>query len=238
MNSQRQSEISIRSLLSHEELDKAVELQREVWGYRDLEVDSRSILTVAARFAGQTLGAFDQDRLIGFSLAFATLPLGRLHSHRVGIHPEYQNLGVGRTLKLAQRTDALAKGIELIQWTFDPLQTRNAYFNLVRLGGIATTYIPNLYGITTSPLHGGLPTDRLLIEWHLKSDRVQRALAGEPPVLGKDVREIRLPAPSQRVDPAAQAVVREQFLAHFNEGYVASDFRKDSDSHIYILERL
>jgi predicted GNAT superfamily acetyltransferase len=238
MSSDRQSEISIRPLLSHEELDKAVALQREVWGYLDLEVDSRAILTVASRFAGQVIGAFDQDRLVGFSLAFATLPLGRLHSHRVGIHPGYQNLGIGRRLKLAQRLDSLARGIELIQWTFDPLQPRNAYFNLVRLGGIARTYIQNLYGVTTSPLHGGLPTDRLLIEWHLESDRVQHILAGAPAVSSEDSREIRLPPPSQPIDAAAQALVREQFLSHFSEGYVACGFREESNSHIYILERL
>ena len=243
MVSPRQSDIGVRPLLSHEDLDKAVTLQRQVWGYNDLEVDSRTILTVATRFAGQVLGAFDQDRLIGFSLAFATLPLGRLHSHRVGIHPDYQNLGIGRMLKLAQRAEALARDIDLIQWTFDPLQPRNAYFNLVRLGGIAKAYIPNLYGITTSPLHGGLPTDRLLVEWRLQSDRVQRILAGETPVFSKDdasrdAREIRLPEASQRADPTAQAKLREQFLECFNEGYAACNFRKESDSHIYILERL
>ena len=234
----RQSDIGVRPLLSHEDLDRAVALQRQVWEYNDLEIDSRTILTVAARFAGQVLGAFDQDRLIGFSLAFATLPPGRLHSHRVGIHPDYQNLGVGRMLKLAQRAEALARDIDLIQWTFDPLQPRNAYFNLARLGGIAKAYIPNLYGITTSPLHGGLPTDRLLVEWRLQSDRVQRILAGEPPVFSREAREIRLPEASQRTDPAAQATLREQFLECFNKGYAVCGFRKESDSHVYILERL
>ena len=233
-----QSDIKVRPLLSHEDLDQAVALQRQVWGYRDLEVDSRSILTVAARFAGQVLGAFDKDHLIGFSLAFATLPLGRLHSHRVGINPNYQNRGVGRMLKLAQLTDALARDIDLIQWTFDPLQARNAYFNLVKLGGIAKTYIPNLYGITTSPLHGGLPTDRLLVEWHLKSERVQRILAGEAMVSGRDVCEIRLPVLSQRADPAAQADLRQQFLEYFRDGYSACGFRKEPDFEIYVLERL
>jgi predicted GNAT superfamily acetyltransferase len=238
MSLSRQSEIYIRPLLGHEDLDEAVALQREVWGYLDLEVDSRTILTVASRFAGQVLGAFDQDHLVGFSLAFATLPLGRLHSHRVGIHPDYQNFGIGRRLKLAQRLDSLARGIELIQWTFDPFQPRNAYFNLVRLGGIAKAYVQNLYGVTTSPLHGGLPTDRLLIEWHLQSDRVQRVLAGTPVVSSADIREIRLPPLSQRIDVAAQALVREQFLTHFSEGYVACGFREESNSPIYILERL
>ena len=235
--SAHQSNISVRPLLSHEDFDKAVVVQRQVWGYLDLELDSRTILAVAARFAGQVLGAFDENRLIGLSLAFATIPPGRLHSQSVGIHPDYQNRGIGRMLKLAQRADALARDIDLIQWTFDPLQALNAHFNLVRLGGVAKTYIPNFYGITSSPLHGGMPTDRLLIEWQLESDRVQRILAGEPPVSSRDVREIRLPAASQRLDPVAQATLREQFLQCFNEGYAACDFRNESDVDIYVLER-
>ncbi len=234
--------ITVRPLRTHEELDEAVVLQRLVWRYNDLELDSRAMLTVASRFCGQTLGAFEQgagpERMIGFSLAFASLPFGHLHSHRVGVHPDFQNLGIGRRLKLAQRDDALGRKIDVIQWTFDPMQTRNAYFNLTRLGGIARTYIPNLYGITTSPLHGGLPTDRLLIEWKLNSDRVRLTLAEQPVARAPDTREIRLPAPSLRADENAQRAVREQFLLHFGEGYVACGFRKDGDTHTYLLERL
>ncbi len=230
--------ISIRALCSYPDLDAAVALQREVWGYGDLDVDSQAMLTVASRFAGQLIGAFDQDALIGFTLAFATVPPGRLHSHRAGVHPDYQNCGIGRKLKLAQREDALAKGIPIIQWTFDPLQSRNAYLNLVRLGGISRAYIPNLYGVTTSPLHGGLPTDRLLIEWHLESERVLRVLSGEMIRPGNNIREVRLPAPKHGDRAMVQANLREQFTASFNEGYVITGFHEDCDSHIYVLERL
>jgi predicted GNAT superfamily acetyltransferase len=235
MSSVTQSGISIRPLLAHEELDGAVVLQRQIWGYHDLEVDSRTILTVATRFAGQVLGAFDQERLVGFSLAFASLPAGHLHSHRVGIHPDYQNRGIGRILKLAQRSDALARGIDVIQWTFDPLQARNAHFNLVRLGAFSRTYIPNLYGVTTSPLHRGLPTDRLLMEWHLQSDRVRRTLAGEQPPLNEGLREIRV-STSQPADLRTQTRTREQFQDYFQQGYVACGLRMGPDFHIYVLE--
>jgi predicted GNAT superfamily acetyltransferase len=256
-----QPAITIRPLRTRQELDAAVALQGQVWGYSNLDVDSPSMLTVASRFCGQTLGAFKQcpgqlpgelpsqltapESLIGFSLAFASLPFGHLHSHRVGVHPDYQNLGIGRKLKLAQREDALARGVNEIQWTFDPLQQRNAYFNIARLGGIARRYIPNLYGITTSPLHGGLPTDRLMIEWHLDSERVLRVLAGDVPnpdskerlKKDKDTREIRLPRPGLRADKAAQATLREQFESHFSQGYVVCGFREDGDTHTYILEK-
>jgi len=104
-----------------------------------------------------------------------------LHSHMTAVSAAHRDRGIGRQLKLFQRADALARGISLIEWTFDPLVTKNAYFNFMRLGAIARRYIPNAYGITTSPLHGTLPTDRLVAEWHLRSPRVLRVLAGKRP---------------------------------------------------------
>src|SRR5580658_1342408 len=142
--------IDIRPLADLEHLDEVVALQRTIWGYSDLDVESRALLVIASRFAGQLLGAFDEGKLIGIALAFFTASDGqlRLHSHRVGVLADYQNRGIGRMLKLVQREDALGRGIKVIQWTFDPLQRRNAYFNMEKLGGIARRYIPNLYGIT------------------------------------------------------------------------------------------
>src|SRR6202012_2433270 len=100
-----------------------------------------------------------------------------LHSHMLAVLPEYRNAGLGRRLKLAQRDDALSRGFDLMEWTFDPLEIKNAYFNLERLGAIARRYNVNQYGITSSPLQGGLPTDRLVAEWWLKSKRVEQLLA-------------------------------------------------------------
>jgi predicted GNAT superfamily acetyltransferase len=238
MESAVQTAISIRPLRDQFELDAVVALQQAVWGYTDLDVDSRAILTVASRFSGQVLGAFLERRMIGFSLAFATLPFGRLHSHKVGILPEYQNQGIGRKLKLAQREDALARNVSTIQWTFDPLQSRNAHLNLVRLGGIARTYIQNLYGVTTSPLHGGLPTDRLLIEWELESDRVRKILGGEVPPQSDQVYKLRLPPPGERKSPETQARLRSELIARFAENYVLTGFREQGDEQIYVLEKL
>jgi predicted GNAT superfamily acetyltransferase len=233
-----QPAINVRPLREHSELDAAVALQRDIWRYEDRDLDSRALLTVAARFAGQVIGAFDGERLVGFTLAFATFPIGRLHSHRLGVHPDYQSAGVGRKLKLAQRADALSHGITVMQWTFDPLQSRNAYFNLVRLGGIATAYLSNLYGITSSPLHGTLPTDRLLIEWQLESERVQSILEGGTPRVSKDARQVCLPPDAERHDPAHQARMREEFLDYLGRGYVVTGFRQDSEPELYVLEKM
>jgi predicted GNAT superfamily acetyltransferase len=230
--------ILVRQLHSTAELDAAVELQRAVWHCTDLEIEPRSILTVAARFSGQMLGAFDGGELVGFASAFASYPFGHLHSHRVGVLPAYQNRGVGRLLKLAQRDDALLHGVPAIQWSFDPLQTRNAHFNLNSLGGIARTYLHNLYGETSSPLHGGLPTDRILLEWHLDSPRVQRALAGEPLPSAAGAMEIELPASDDRRDRDAQIELADALGNAFAAGLAVTGFRESQGRAVYLLESL
>src|SRR5436309_10202627 len=139
------------------------------------------MFVVAAHTGGQVLGAFANGRMVGYTLAIAGLREGvpYLHSHMTGVASDYRDRGVGRLLKLFQRQEALGRGIRLIEWTFDPLETRNAHFNLNRLGAICRRYLPNLYGVTTSPLHRGMATDRLLAEWALDSPRVMAALNGE-----------------------------------------------------------
>jgi predicted GNAT superfamily acetyltransferase len=238
MESAVQLAVNIRPLGGQSDLEAAVALQQAVWGYSDLEVDSRAVLTIASRFIGQVLGAFYEERMIGLALAFATVPFGRLHSHRVGVLPEYQNLGIGRKLKLAQREDALARNVPIIQWTFDPLQSRNAHLNLNRLGGIARTYLPNFYGITSSPLHGGLPTDRLLLEWELASERVRKILGGEAPPQSDQIRTLRLPPPGERKNAEVQGRLRSELVALFSENYVLTGFREQGDEQIYVLEKL
>ena len=177
-NAAMSQEIVVRKCESLDDFHRCVDLQREVWGEADLEVEPATMFVVAAHTGGEVLGAFDGDRLVGYTLAVVGLRdrLPYLHSHMTGVHSEYRDRGVGRLLKLFQRTAALGRGIRLIQWTFDPLELRNAHFNLNRLGAICRKYHPNLYGVTTSPLHRGLATDRLLVEWHLDSARVVAAI--------------------------------------------------------------
>ena len=178
-----------------EEFHACVALQREIWDEADLEVEPATTFVVAAQTGGQVLGAYVGKTLVGYTLALAALRNGGayLHSHMTGVVAGYRDRGVGRMLKLFQRDEALSRDIRLIEWTFDPLEMRNAHFNLNRLGAVARRYLPNLYGITTSPLHRGLATDRLVAEWYLDSPRVMAAINNElpspPSVLSIEVPE-------------------------------------------------
>jgi predicted GNAT superfamily acetyltransferase len=168
-----------------------------------------------------------------------------LHSHMTAVLDGYRDRGVGRRLKLYQRSDALAHGISLIEWTFDPLVVKNSYFNFMRLGAIARRYLPNAYGITTSPLHGSLPTDRLVAEWHLKSRRVLRVLSGRQPapavskkaariVIPTNFDELRISDPTRARD--LQARVRAEFVKWFGKGYSATALLPSKSGMDYILE--
>jgi predicted GNAT superfamily acetyltransferase len=159
-----------------------------------------------------------------------------------GVHSDYRDRGVGRMLKLFQRDEALSRGIRLVQWTFDPLELRNAHFNLNRLGAICRQYLPNLYGVTTSPLHRGLATDRLLVEWHLDSPRAVAAIGN----LAKDPTEapaaIELPAELERWQSEdstevkkVQTKIREEFTRWFDKGYAAVALRTGPGKRAYLL---
>jgi predicted GNAT superfamily acetyltransferase len=245
MASVKERGIVIRPLREVEEMSIGVDLQRRVWGYTELDTVPDQMFIVARESGGQVLGAFHEGKPIGFALAFAGVHGGRvyLHSHMVGVVPEYQDRGVGRMLKLAQREDAISRGIDLIEWTFDPLQLKNAHFNLMRLGAIVRRYIPNFYGRTSSPLHAGLPTDRLVAEWWVRSEQVQDLLDGKKPKAGSDRVRIRIPARIRQItssDPAEaeriQLGVRTQFERHIAEGRAAVGFELDAQQGNYVLE--
>jgi predicted GNAT superfamily acetyltransferase len=237
-------DIVVRKCQTLEEFHSCVDLQREIWGEKDLEVEPSTMFVVAAHTGGQVLGAFDGNRLIGYTLAVVGLRDGvpYLHSHMTGVLGDYRDRGVGRMLKLFQRDEALGRGVRSILWTFDPLELRNAHFNLNRLGAICRKYLPNLYGVTTSPLHRGLATDRLLVEWQLDSPRVVAAIGN----LAKDPAEapasIELPSELerwQREDSAGvekvQARLREEFTKWFDKGYAAVALRTGPGNRAYLL---
>ena len=188
--------ISLRSCNTLDEFHACLELQREVWGFSDVELVPLRVFSVANKIGGQVIGAWDGDTLAGFALSLPGSRNGHsyLHSHMLGVKESYRNTGLGRRIKLFQREDAIARGYELMEWTFDPLEIKNAYFNLERLGAIARRYNLNQYGITTSPLQGFLPTDRLVAEWWLKSKRVESLLAsGQHPAFHAE-EQISVPA--------------------------------------------
>jgi len=185
--------------------------------------------------------------LIGF---VASSPAWRgghryFYSLALGVVPECVNQGVGRALKFAQRRRALREGIDCIEWTFDPLRTKNAHFNITRLGAIARSYIPDYYGPVESSLQKGLPSDRLIAEWWLKSARVRKALAGEPPRNSrrKPAAEVHIPPdvggllesnPAQA--QACQAAVRAEIQGHFARGLAITGFVCDGKSARYLFD--
>jgi predicted GNAT superfamily acetyltransferase len=235
------------------EFGACIDVQRAVWGGADADLVPLPIFVVAAETGGEVLGAFADDRVVGFTLALAGVRRRTpfLHSHMTAVLDAWRDRGIGRRLKVLQREDALLRGIELVEWTFDPLQIKNAYFNLVRLGAIARRYVANLYGITSSPLQAGLPTDRLVAEWQLRSARVRRALAARPgrkPAharvrgRGKLVR-IRVPAElatlrQTRPEDAArmQAEIRQEFEHWLNSGYAATSVVVAGQGGEYLLQ--
>jgi predicted GNAT superfamily acetyltransferase len=174
-------EIRIESLTTMEQFECCVVLQLEVWGYSDGDLIPRRVFLVAQRIGGQVMGAFDGDTIIGFAMGLPGYRNGYsyIHSHMLAVLPEYRNAGLGRRLKLAQRDDAIARGFDLMEWTFDPLEIKNAHLNIAKLGAICRRYKADFYGPSSSPLQGGLPTDRLYAEWWLKSPRVIETLRGE-----------------------------------------------------------
>lgn len=175
------TDLCVRHLTTIDEFRQVVALEQAIWGYTDL----RDIVTVPVFIftikRGATLiGAFDADRMVGFAYAVVGMKDGQpmLWSHMTGVLPEYRG-GLGYQLKLEQRTRALAQGYELIEWTFDPMQAMNAHLNLAKLGGVVEEYAENFYGESTSALHRGTPTDRLIVSWRIGEPHVVRRL--EPP---------------------------------------------------------
>ncbi len=239
------NEIEIRQLAELDEFASVVRLQREIWGFQDVELLPLRLFVVADKIGGQVLGAFDRGKMVAFCLCIPGLkPGGKqyFHSHMLGVLPPYRNTGLGRRMKLAQRQYALACGIDLIEWTFDPLELKNAFFNIERLGAIARRYVHNQYGRTSSHLHGGLPTDRLIAEWWIASPRVN-AIANQLPIERPSI-EARIEIPTntsglvtEDAERAREVQTRvgEQFDTHFHRGLSVVGIQKNHDSSVYLL---
>ncbi|AXH99799.1 GNAT family N-acetyltransferase [Sporosarcina sp. PTS2304] len=166
------NDFSIRKLQSNEDMRLVQELEKQVWGEGTLPTHQTY---TASKNGGLVIGAFDQQKMVGFSYSFPGFANGKTYlcSHMLGVLPDYQLSGIGKMLKDEQRKLAKEIGYDLITWTFDPLESRNAYLNLTKLYGICTTYLENCYGEMEDSLNKGLPSDRLQVEWWISSERVE-----------------------------------------------------------------
>jgi len=238
--------VTIRKCEALEEMQACFTLQKEVWKFSDADLVPVRMFVVAAKIGGQVIGAFakkdgknDGEReLIGFALAIPGMRNGHcyLHSQMLAVRQQYRNGGLGRRMKLYQREDALARGFELMEWTFDPLEIKNAYLNVEKLGAIARRYNVNQYGITSSPLQGGLPTDRLVAEWWMKSKRVEAVLADAPRAkfecraridVPAEIYEWKAAATTRAQALAVQGSNRERFTRAFAEGLSVLGYERD-----------
>ena len=219
------------------EMRTALELQREVWHFSDEELVPVRLFVVGEKIGGHVLGAFDGDRMVGFSYGLPGYRNGHayMHSHMLGVAESHRNTGVGRALKLFQRDIAIQQGFDLIEWTFDPLEIKNAFLNIEKLGAITRRYTLNQYGITSSPLQGGLPSDRLYAEWWIKSRRVEDLLATGKLAPIHPNGHIDVPAEIYAWKAAkdqraveVQSRNREQFLNAFQEGKAVLGYERDA----------
>jgi predicted GNAT superfamily acetyltransferase len=183
----------IRAAYTLEECRRAAELEKTIWHYTDSEVTPAAILFVSLRRGAVLIGAFDSaGEMNGYAYAAAAIKDGRptLWSHALGVMPEARGSGVGFDLKIAQRQQALRSGLDLIEWTSDPLQAKDAHLNFAKLGGVVEEYLENLYGE-----HGGVPGDRVTVEWHLSTPHVERRIwaASQAKALGQAGRRSAAP---------------------------------------------
>lgn len=235
--------IVIRVCQGLDELRACVALQKEIWNFSDAELVPLRMFVVAEKVGGQVMGAFDGDKeMVGFALSVPGTRSGHvyLHSHMLAVRKEHRNAGLGRRLKLLQREEAMARGIELIEWTFDPLEIKNSYLNIEKLGAIARRYNINQYGITSSPLQGGLPSDRLIAEWWLNSRRVETLLAtGQNSAFSQETT-IEVPAQiyewkaAQETRSRARQVQernREQFVRAFEDDLAVLGYERDAEGN-------
>ena len=249
--------IRIRDCEGFDELEACVRLQIAIWGYDENDVIPRKMFLLAQRIGGQVIGAFEPGfanglangtagTLVGFAMSLPGIKTIErrsypyLHSHMLAVLESHRDRGLGTQLKWQQRRDALARGIHHMEWTFDPLAVKNAFLNIHRLGAIAREYRVDFYGVSSSRLQGGLPTDRLVAEWELDSPRVEGALVRYAPAECPIDERIIVPAAidSWKADKAnreralaVQLEIRRRFQQAFSQGLAVLGFSRDQDGN-------
>ena len=241
------SELRIARLTSFADFDACVDLQQKTWQYSAGEALPRRVFFLAEKLGGLVLGAWDGNVLAAFNLGLPAQRdgIGYLHSQMLAVLPEHRNSGLGRRMKLAQRDFAIEQSIHVIEWTYDPLEIKNSFFNLSRLGAISRRYVPDFYGPSSSPLQGGLPTDRLYAEWWVQSPHAERVLRREPasePVLARVSVPAQIyawKADGDRRAPEAQSSIRAALQRHFADGLCAIGYQREDDgTGIFLLGRV
>jgi predicted GNAT superfamily acetyltransferase len=175
------TDIDFRDLRTTDDLARVVDMEKRIWGLTDGEdAVPLPVLAATVRRGAILVGAFAGGEMVGFVYSIPAIHRGRLShwSHMMGVTPAYRGSGLGRELKAIQRERALALGIDLVEWTYDPLLALNAHLNFGKLGVVVEEYEENIYGLSTSPLHGSLPTDRFVAQWWIRSARVGQRLTG------------------------------------------------------------
>jgi predicted GNAT superfamily acetyltransferase len=247
----------IRACEGFDELEACVQVQIATWGYDESDAIPRKTFLLAQKIGGQVIGAFDSEfsnglaagaaaNLVGFAMSLPGLksgsgqPSAYLHSHMLAVLESHRNQGLGAQLKWEQRREALSRGIRHMEWTFDPLAIKNAFLNIHRLGATACEYRVDFYGVSSSRLQGGLPTDRLLAEWELDSPRVEGILARRPALVNTIEERILVPASidewkanetSRNRALAVQLENRQRFQQAFSRGLAVLGFSRDSDGN-------
>jgi predicted GNAT superfamily acetyltransferase len=240
--------IEIRQLKTNPEFAEAVKLQKAIWGFDEVDLLPVRLFVTASKIGGHSFGAYDGDKMVGFCIAIPGIKSGAksyLHSHMLGVMKEYRDAGLGRKLKLAQRDDAIRQGLDLIEWTFDPLEIKNAFFNIERLGAIVRRFVLNQYGTTSSPLNAGLPTDRCTAEWWLESDRVTALLEGREMPRKEIAARISITNDIYTIKANDYARAREiqkrvadQFLENFAKNLAVTGFERSAENGTYLFSLL
>jgi predicted GNAT superfamily acetyltransferase len=243
---------AIRSLVSDADLLACVALQRRTWGEEFGEVVPSSILRISQRLGGVVAGAFDpHGHLIGFVFGMTGVERGEIvhWSDMLAVAPEARNRGIGRRLKEHQRSEVAKVGAKFIYWTFDPLVARNAHLNLNVFGVRVSEYVDDMYGASSSPLHRGIGTDRLIVKWAVDDGELatrRQEIADMSRNGGASVVRIEIPSDIEELqssDAAAargwRSKTREEFHRLLGDGYRVHSFQIDRDARRgrYVLAR-
>jgi len=227
--------MTIRPLTELSEFEQCVDLSRECFGMADVDLFPKRLYVVLNNIGGLVLGALDGDKVIGFLNSMPGLRDGApyWYSQVMAVAKDYWNSGIATRLKLAQRDQALQRGIERIEWTFDPRESKNAYFNLEKLGAIVRRYHVNYYGQISSELHSGLDSDRVVAEWWINQPRVKSAGNVRRLFIPSDIQFLKRQSLESAKD--VQVRVREQFLKNLQDDYFAAGFERTDEWSAYLF---